>query len=127
MRKKITKNYWKRSKTSIAILLCTGILCTWSETQAASMTSAKMFSHFKADIVVKGVVSDKNGPLPGVTVSVKSNNQLTTVTNKNGAFSISVPENGVLIFKFIGYKTLEVPVDGKSVLNVTLEEANTSL
>ena len=80
-----------------------------------------------ADISVSGTVNDKTGPLPGVTVILKSTNQSLTVTNAKGAFNVTVPINDILIFKYIGYKTLEVPVNGSKVLNVILEETNTSL
>ncbi|MDB4919683.1 MAG: SusC/RagA family TonB-linked outer membrane protein [Mucilaginibacter sp.] len=80
-----------------------------------------------ADISVSGTVSDKTGPLPGVSVFLKSTNKALGVTNIKGAFNVTVPENAILIFKYIGYKTLEVPVNGSNVLNVILEETNTSL
>ncbi|UII23701.1 SusC/RagA family TonB-linked outer membrane protein [Fulvivirga ligni] len=59
--------------------------------------------------------------LPGVNVIVSGTTKGTT-TDFNGEFSINVPGNASLVFSFIGYKTTEVPVNGRSVLNITLED-----
>jgi len=80
-----------------------------------------------ADISVKGTVKDKTGPLPGVTVVLKSTGKALTVTDSKGSFNVTVPENDMLVFKYVGYKTLEVSVNGKKDLDIVLEEASTSL
>ena len=60
--------------------------------------------------------------MPGVSIQLKGT-QKGTVTDANGGFSIEVPgKNATLIFSFIGFKTLEVPVNGLKVLNVVLSE-----
>uniref|UniRef100_UPI003217FD9F SusC/RagA family TonB-linked outer membrane protein n=1 Tax=uncultured Draconibacterium sp. TaxID=1573823 RepID=UPI003217FD9F len=77
---------------------------------------------------IKGKVTDKNGePIPGVSVLVKGT---TTgiVTNLDGEYSLSVPENTeVLVFSFVGLETQEVEINGRSAINVQLEEDVTSL
>lgn len=73
-----------------------------------------------ADIVVKGTVKDSQGPLPGVTVSLKSAPGRGTSTDANGNFSISVPEDGVLVFKMLSYTPQEIPVNNQKQINVTL-------
>ena len=80
-----------------------------------------------ADVSVKGTVKDKSGPLPGVTIVLRSSGKTLTVTDAKGSFNVTVPENDVLIFKYVGYKSLEAPVNGKNVLDIVLEEASTSL
>lgn len=72
-----------------------------------------------AQVQVTGKVTDqKDGsPLPGVTVTVK-NAQRSTVTNAEGSFSISAPENGTLVFTSVGYQSIERPVSNAA--NVTL-------
>lgn len=50
---------------------------------------------------VTGTVSDTNGPLIGVNVMVKGTNT-GTITNVDGNFSLEVPQNAVLIFKYVG-------------------------
>lgn len=72
--------------------------------------------------VVSGTVKDKAGmPLPGVTVAVKGANR-GTVTNLDGAYEISVGPQAVLVFSFMGYKTVEVPVKARQEIDVQLSE-----
>jgi len=80
-----------------------------------------------ANVAVKGTVRDKSGPLPGVTVVLKSTGKALTVTDSRGSFNVNVPENDILVFKYVGYKPMEVSVGGKDVMDVVLEEASTSL
>lgn len=69
---------------------------------------------------VSGVVSDDTGtPLPGASVVVKGTTT-GTVTDFDGNYSIEVVTGGTLVFSYIGYKTVEVSVDGKSTINTTL-------
>ncbi|GAA4824866.1 TonB-dependent receptor [Algivirga pacifica] len=76
---------------------------------------------FAQDRTVKGVVQDADGPLPGVSVVIKGTTQ-GTVTGLDGDYSLNVPsENTVLEYHFIGYKTQEVNVAGRSTINVMLE------
>lgn len=78
-------------------------------------------------ITVTGKVTDNKGePLPGVTVKEK-NGQASTVTNTNGQYTISVADDAVLVFSFIGFNTLELPVAGKTTVDAALQESNQSL
>ena len=77
---------------------------------------------------MKGVVTDATGKtVPGVSVLVK-NTTTGTVTAQDGAYNINVPNgNGALVYSYIGYISQEVPVNGRSTINVTLEEDQQSL
>ncbi len=73
---------------------------------------------------VSGQVLDKgsNTPLLGVSVLVKGTTSGTT-TDFDGNYSLSNLEDGsILEFSYLGFKTLEVPVDGQTTINVSLEE-----
>ncbi|MCG6187593.1 SusC/RagA family TonB-linked outer membrane protein [Maribellus maritimus] len=72
---------------------------------------------------VTGMVTDyDNVPLPGVTVLVKGTTK-GTITNADGEFSLSnVEEDATLVFSFVGMKTQEILVAGKTSINVVLEE-----
>ena len=72
---------------------------------------------------VSGRVTDSsNAALPGVTVVVKGTTN-GTITDFDGNYSISnVPSDGILVFSFVGMKTQEVSVSGKSSINVSLVE-----
>lgn len=79
------------------------------------------------EITVKGKVTDSLGhALPGVTVKVEGANRGTT-TDAGGEYSITVPDNGRLVFSFIGYENQIVAVDGKTGLNVTMKSSATGL
>lgn len=72
--------------------------------------------------LVQGQVTDKlGGPLPGVTVRVKDE-PIGTSTDVEGRFKIKVPEESILTFSYIGFKTLELDPDGQEQLTIQLEE-----
>lgn len=79
------------------------------------------------DIVVRGQVKDAKGEtLPGVSIKVKGT-EIGASTDIEGRYSLSVPDNAVLVFTYIGYITKEVPVNNQGVINVSLDESSTSL
>ena len=71
-------------------------------------------------ISVSGTVLDQNGdPLIGCTVQLKGSS-VGTVTDLDGHFQIKVPEDKMLVFSFIGYKTKEVKA--AKTIKVKMEE-----
>lgn len=71
---------------------------------------------------VTGTVSEPNGPLPGANVLVKGTTNGTT-TDFDGNYTINnVTAGSTLIFSYVGFAAKEVAVNGKSTINVTLEE-----
>ncbi|MDC6352851.1 MULTISPECIES: SusC/RagA family TonB-linked outer membrane protein [Robiginitalea] len=71
---------------------------------------------------VSGTVSDAAGPLPGASVVVQGTTT-GTQTDFDGNYTLDgVPGDAVLVFSYIGYATQEVPVNGRSTINVTMEE-----
>ena len=78
-------------------------------------------------IDVKGKVRDENGkPLAGVSVSIVGG-QGGVSTDEGGNFSISVEENAVLSFSYVGYKTVTIPVKGKTNIEITLNRNVSSM
>ena len=76
---------------------------------------------------VSGKVTNAAGlPLTGVTVMVKTAN-IGVATNFDGDYQISVDPQGVLIFSYLGYKKMEVPVEGRTEINVQMVEDVTAL
>jgi len=76
---------------------------------------------------ITGKVADASGqPLIGATVKVK-NSKTGTGTDVNGKYTIEAAGDDVLVFSFIGYQTKEVPVAGKSVIDVILLAAESNL
>ncbi|MCQ2163821.1 MAG: TonB-dependent receptor [Bacteroidales bacterium] len=95
------------------VLLVTGLFCAFA-VQAQN---------------VKGVVTDASGePLIGVSVLVEGTS-LGVITGLDGDYSIDVPDaaKSVLQFSMIGMSTVSIPVNGKSVIDVTLQDDNNFL
>lgn len=102
----------KKMKVSYCFLLLGILLCMPIYAQQA--------------INVKGTVTDaKLGiPLPGVSVLVKGTMNAVSA-DFDGNYVISAKPSDVLVFSFVGYKTVQMPVGGKIKINVSLtEEAN---
>ncbi|GAA5040040.1 SusC/RagA family TonB-linked outer membrane protein [Marivirga lumbricoides] len=81
-------------------------------------------SLFAQDRVVKGTVTDANDvPLPGATIRVK-NTTIGTVTDIEGNFAITIPENeqNIIEITFIGFKSQAIDVTGKFNVNIKLQE-----
>ena len=79
------------------------------------------FSVWAQNLVTGKVVSSDDGyGLPGVTIQVKGTAN-GTVTDLDGNYSIKADSYDVLVFSFVGYKSKEVSVKGKTKINVTLE------
>uniref|UniRef100_UPI0025FD9923 SusC/RagA family TonB-linked outer membrane protein n=1 Tax=uncultured Flavobacterium sp. TaxID=165435 RepID=UPI0025FD9923 len=70
---------------------------------------------------VSGTVTDKNGPLPSVSVMVKGSTTGTT-TDFDGNYTINAGPNDVLVFSFIGYMSQEIPNNGSGTINAVLAE-----
>ena len=71
---------------------------------------------------ISGKIVDSSGiPVIGVNIMVKGTT-IGTISDVDGKFVLNVPQNAVLVFSYIGYKELEMPVGEKSILNVTLHE-----
>ncbi len=76
---------------------------------------------------VTGTVIDEGGlPLPGASVLIKGTTT-GTQTDFDGNYSITASENDILVISYIGFKTIEIPVAGQTVINATLKEDAASL
>lgn len=75
-------------------------------------------------ITVTGTVKDAlNEPLIGATVKIKGT-ATGTITDFDGNYSLTnVPVNAILEFSYVGMNNIEVPVDGKKIVNATLSDA----
>lgn len=74
-----------------------------------------------AQQIVTGKVTGGGTDLPGVVVRVKGGTA-STQTDKNGKYSISAASNAILLFNFMGFKPLEVPISNRSFIATTLEQ-----
>ncbi|MCH5327088.1 MAG: SusC/RagA family TonB-linked outer membrane protein, partial [Duncaniella sp.] len=98
-------NFSQQIRLWLAVLLAT----TFSLTLSAQ------------NINVSGVVSDDTGePLTGATVLIKGTKH-GVATGIDGDFTISAPSNGTLVVSFIGCKTEEVAINGRTNITITLQ------
>jgi len=82
-----------------------------------------------AQIQVRGIVSDENGtvPLVGVTIIEKGTNN-GVVTDFDGNYSIRVQSNkATLVFSYLGFVTIEKPVGQNTTLNILMVEDSMAL
>lgn len=77
---------------------------------------------------ITGKVIDTNKePIIGVNMVVKEQPTLGTVTDIDGNFSLTVPENATLQVSYIGYNTQELSVAGKTLFTILMKEDNKTL
>ena len=92
----------------------------------AIMFLAAIMIAFTDSRTIIGKVTDNQGqPIPGVIVKVKgnTNSSANIVTDLNGYFKIIVDQkSAVLLFSFIGYKTVEENIGDRSIINVKMKE-----
>lgn len=79
------------------------------------------------NVTVRGTVTDKNGdPLIGASVKVKGQN-ITTVTDIDGKYSLTVARGSVLVCTYVGFVTTEQTAKGNRSVDFVLDEQNRSL
>jgi TonB-dependent starch-binding outer membrane protein SusC len=79
------------------------------------------------NIEVNGTIKNAGGePIPGVSVLIK-NSSAGTISNSKGEFSVSVNGSGTLVFSFMGYESQEINVDGRTTIDIILNESVESL
>ncbi|MCE7054515.1 SusC/RagA family TonB-linked outer membrane protein [Algoriphagus sp. AGSA1] len=103
MRYKFYKNLWL-----IVCLLCLNI--TLSKAQEIQITGT--------------VLDETDMPLPGVTIILKGTSNGVT-TDLDGKYSINAPQDGILVYSFIGYDPIEMVVGNQSVIDIRMNP-NTS-
>lgn len=80
------------------------------------------FGSVSGQVIVKGKVisADNNTLMPGVNVTLKGTTN-GTITNNEGTFSITVTKkDDVLVFSFVGFNTVEIPVGSKTSFEIKM-------
>lgn len=74
--------------------------------------SSNLLAQNNTGTQVKGIVSDENGPVDQVTITLKGTDT-RTITDKKGMFTFpqALKENDVLVFSHLGYHTQEIKID----------------
>lgn len=74
----------------------------------------------QTNITGKVISSEDETGVPGATVLVKNTSE-GTITDLDGNYSIQAGPDATLIFSFVGFKTIEVPVNGRNTLDVSMD------
>ncbi|MFO8000640.1 MAG: SusC/RagA family TonB-linked outer membrane protein, partial [Marinilabilia sp.] len=76
---------------------------------------------------IQGTVTSEDGELlPGVSIAVKGTNT-GTITDVDGNFQIEAEPSDVLQLSFVGFESLEVPVEDQTTLNIEMKESTVEL
>ncbi len=78
--------------------------------------------HAQNRITVSGQVTETNGQsIPGVSILVKGT-MTGTVTDFDGKYALETEPQSILVYSFVGFTPVEVPVENRTVINVQLKE-----
>ncbi|NQU54411.1 MAG: SusC/RagA family TonB-linked outer membrane protein, partial [Bacteroidetes bacterium] len=72
------------------------------------------------------VTADSGESLPGVSIVIKGTTQ-GTITDVDGNFQLTLGEDNVLVFSFIGFELQEVPAAGQTTINVVMQQETKSI
>ena len=105
-------------------LICWLFLCLTSNVVQAAPSSTYEFANIPVtQSQISGSVKDSLGnSLVGVSVFLKEKPSIGTTTDLNGLFALSVPNSAVLVFRMTGYIQQEIPLAGRTTINVMLTE-----
>ncbi|WP_273277780.1 SusC/RagA family TonB-linked outer membrane protein [Maribacter polysiphoniae] len=82
---------------------------------------------FAQEKTITGMVTSEGVPLPGVNVLVKGTNNGVSSTF-DGDYSITVDKSdAILVFSYLGFETQEIPVKGRTTIDVAMQESAESL
>jgi len=76
---------------------------------------------FAQEKTISGIVSDESGALPGVSVIIEGTTK-GVETDFDGKYAIMAGSGDVLVFQYLGYKTIKKTVGASNNINVTLEQ-----
>jgi TonB-linked SusC/RagA family outer membrane protein len=124
-------NLWRKRKILFSFSLAAVFLLFFTNNlSAADFGKTKAGSSDEMQgITVRGVVKDAstNGAMPGVNIKVNGTT-LGTITDVDGRYSFAaVDRNATLVFTFIGYVTQEIPLNGRTTLDVVMTSDVTGL
>ncbi|NNK88880.1 MAG: hypothetical protein HKO90_11400, partial [Flavobacteriaceae bacterium] len=86
----------------------------------------ELFTSNQSDGFIEGEVKGADGILANVSVVNQSNNQ-GVASGVDGSYRIEADEGDILIFSYLGKKTVSVRVAGADIINITMADINQSL
>lgn len=113
----------------ISVITLTGVLANSNQPVSGenSMENGVLSDQQQRKQISGLVVDTRGNPIPGVSVFVKGTTTGIT-TGMSGEFKLEIPTDAqTLVFSFVGMRTQEIPIEGKTVFNVTMEEETIGL
>lgn len=118
-KKRFMQNVKLRKPLCAAMILCSWLVMTPATSMAADEVA--ITQNVNQQITVKGTVTDVSGePIIGASVLIEGTTT-GTITDIDGNFSLQASPKSTLVVSFIGFQTLKVPANSKS-LNLVLKE-----
>jgi TonB-linked SusC/RagA family outer membrane protein len=115
------------SLSEIMIALLQGTGCTYVVRENHIVISqAPIAAHQNRKSVAGAIIDEMGDPIIGANIVEKGTTN-GTVTDIDGNFTLSVDNNAVLLFSYIGYLPQEIAVTGKNIVNVILQEDTKAL
>jgi TonB-dependent starch-binding outer membrane protein SusC len=112
-----------KMKRTISAEKNNGYRLTYYETSVPPARQVIHFTGINQQQITGRVLSESGEPLAGVSVIVKGTKTGTT-TDANGNFSLTAPDDAILVFSAVGYENEEAGISGKSTLNISLRLSN---
>jgi len=115
----------KKILRRIVHMLAVHVITAWGILSPCTMVQADEVNPYTDDLkaVITGTVTDAESgePLPGATVLVEGTN-VGAVTDEQGQYRIDAPDTAaILIFSYVGYTRVEVEINNRTVIDISLE------
>ncbi|MFE3872189.1 SusC/RagA family TonB-linked outer membrane protein [Flavobacterium sp. ZS1P70] len=118
------KNSFYKGSSAFWYLILFGFLLTY--TPVPAKTILRQIQYLPQQSQVSGTITDGISPLAGVTIFIKGTPK-TAVSDYNGKYALTASPNDILAFTYIGFATVTVPVAGRLVINIRMQEDATAL
>ncbi len=120
MKKLYLKKLRLKAKISLLLAMLLSIGISKANGSNIAITTLNTDAIFQSTIT--GTINDENGiPLAGASVVVKGTTT-GAVADFDGNYTIQAPSNATLVFSYVGYKTIEIDINGKSTINANMQE-----
>ena len=114
-----------KGRSAFWYLIIIGFLLSCAPVQAYN--NLRQMQSLPQEIQINGTITDGTSPLPGVTISIKGKSTVGTISDFEGKYTLKASPNDILVFTFIGFKTVTLPVNARTTLNVEMQEDATAL
>ena len=109
-----------KATTCLFLTAGAGVSSVWATPETTESMRTEMVQ--QQTVTVSGVVKDRKGEtIIGANIMEKGTTN-GTITDFDGKFSLTAPAQGTLTISYIGYKKMEISINGQQTVNVTLKE-----